>query len=156
MYGKKRGKKKDHLKNKKSGKIVYALTSVYTVIVTLFQVVWWSVQGLYSLLFKRKKTQPAPKPIALSNQSVVAEEIPKEASKEVPDSDTSNIEEKTVIKKKSSIKKKVLTKKKVVKKKVSTRKKSSTTTSKPSVSTKKVLKKKGRRGIQLKGDLGEE
>ncbi|MCK5696742.1 MAG: efflux RND transporter permease subunit [Gammaproteobacteria bacterium] len=182
----KEGKKKDNLKEKDTGFIVQGLFSVYNVIIAVFQVVWWSLQGLYRLLFKQKKTKTTPKPIAVSDQSISKKETPREPESEsdhiediseskkeekevqpepvvendISDTDqvekNSVVEKTTPIKKKSSVKKKTLTKKKAIKKKASTRKKSSTTASKPSSTTKKSVKKKGRRGIQLKGDLGKE
>ncbi|RKZ95005.1 MAG: hypothetical protein DRQ43_06010, partial [Gammaproteobacteria bacterium] len=192
---------RETLKKKKSSSgsvITKILFSTYSIIVTVVQVVWWSLQGLYTLVFKRKKTidvapqptaapeskataaksekTPAPASIAdkpevkstsevdkadkSSSQSVPAAErdqanvsgtdkvaIPEP---EVSDSAVSDTKEKAAVKKQSAVKKKAAVRKKSA----------SSTNSKPSgdekkVSTvKKTVKKKGRRGIQLKGDLG--
>ncbi len=204
---------RETLKKKKSSSgsvITKILFSTYSIIVTVVQVVWWSLQGLYTLVFKRKKTidvapQPtaapeskataAPEAVAKSSDAAEKSEktpapasIPdkpevkstsevdkadKSSSQSVPaaerdqanvsgtdkvaipepevsDSAVSDTKEKAAVKKQSAVKKKAAVRKKSV----------SSTNSKPSgdekkVSTvKKTVKKKGRRGIQLKGDLG--
>ncbi|MCU7798895.1 MAG: efflux RND transporter permease subunit [gamma proteobacterium symbiont of Lucinoma myriamae] len=191
---------------------VNILFSTYSIIVTVVQVVWWSLQGVYTLLFKRTKKAdvtpqattpkttavPAPKPVdkpepaaskpaattvaakepevkaapkvdnVAENDSkpVVTENITKaDASEpekvEVSDSgattaDTKQATEKAAVKKKSVVKKKTVKKKVVTKKSVSTKKSTLSDDKKTSGTVKKAVKKKGRRGIQLKGGLGEE
>ncbi|MCK5665280.1 MAG: efflux RND transporter permease subunit, partial [Thiotrichaceae bacterium] len=199
-------------KDSSSGSVITKiLFSTYSIIVTVVQVVWWSLQGLYTLVFKRKKAPdvapqstaapessaapeeatknsdmaaksektPAPAPASIpdkpeaktsevdkANKSSApsvsaaerdqanAAETDKVAIPEpdVSDSAVSDTKEKTAVKKQSAVKKKAAVRKKSV----------SSTNSKPSgdekkLSTvKKTVKKKGRRGIQLKGDLGGE
>ncbi|WP_198264420.1 efflux RND transporter permease subunit [sulfur-oxidizing endosymbiont of Gigantopelta aegis] len=161
------------------GKILF---TTYSIIVTVVQVVWWSLQGLYTLVFKRKKPvtktapvttpKPAPKPVApipAAKKEEVKPEVKQEAKveeakpleiKKTEESATKIVAteekpvEKAVVKKKPVIKKAVAKKKAMSTKKAVTVKKKSSTTVKSTV--KKTVKKKGRRGIQLKGDLGEE
>ena len=203
---------KNKTKNKKSSDgsvIVKILFSIYSVIVTVVQVVWWSLQGLYTVVFK-SKSKPAPKssttplttPMPTSSKStapatpstnVVAKTEAPKAESVVPAAETgekvssisdkakgsdvpaepadikSDAEakttepavtldaEKAVVKKKPVIKKAIAKKKAVSSRKsVSAEKQSVKKTSANNAVTKKVVKKKGRRGIQLKGDLGEE
>lgn len=249
---------KDEPKPKKSsdgsliGKVLF---TSYSVIVTVVQVVWWSLQGLYTLLFKRKKSPKpvakpaAPKPAAAapkpaapvttpaasvkasdekkpdtsaekvseqkgvthkenaqteSAQTATADtkdkdnkikapsvvidaasdstdqkpdEKPKEESGPVETivtetkADASLIDEQKKAsaseaqsvapeaepepKKMSTVKKKSEAMKATIKKK-STTKKSASVAKEPSTTARKTVKKKGRRGIQLKGDLGDE
>ncbi len=190
--------------------------NLYTIIVTVVQVVWWSLQGLYTLIFKRKKKViPQSKPAAASTttpstteakstvnvateqttapaavavdtdkeavqkestrenitkniaestddivemtKKVVDQSVPKELGTEAEKTPTED--KKTETRKKSAAKK-TSAKKSTVKKKASVRKKTlmenkNSPEDKPN-SSKKTVKKKGRRGIQLKGDLGEK
>ena len=207
---------KGKAKNKKpsDGSVIgKVLFSTYTIIITVVQVVWWSLQGLYTLAFKRKakpasatvkpmakpsvvpggapkaekSTAPAttlttsapPKePEVKNTQNAVTDESTDKKEQEivvvkkevepakikseipvapaVPETDAAadkpTVKKKTVVKK-AAVKKPVI-KKAVAKKKAVSSKKSSTIKKKPLSTTKKAVKKKGRRGIQLKGDLG--
>ncbi len=212
------------------------LFNIYTVTVTVVQVVWWSLQGVYTLIFKRKKKvstpassgTPSSKPSTVVSSATVSttetsesETVSKteqtdapvaiapavehktdinkaELNKENPHSGVSNdqvsidvqevidtatiaskVSEKdaeeepqnteqkqpdTAVKKnsvtKKSMTKKSVTKKATLKKKAAIRKKAMTESKKTPKdkpkSTRKTVKKKGRRGIQLKDDLGEK
>lgn len=190
---------KNQLKEKKSsagsviGKILF---TTYTVIITVVQMIWWSLQGLYTLAFKRRKkpeTAPAkeqasdvPATAPVSNTTVPAAKTAESKSEPKPEVEKNEpltaapaavaAEEKTVsaetkadikaadtittpkvveTEKKPAVKKKPVIKKSIAKKKAVSTKKSATA-EKPASTVKKAVKKKGRRGIQLKGDLGED
>ncbi len=174
------------------GKILF---TTYTVIVTAVQVIWWSLQGLYTVLhgiiFKPNKKVTAPvvktKPTstvtntskagstaASSGAELKQEGLNKDVSS---DAESKNAEPKeevtiaktetqsantvsstslttdTVQKKDAPIESKPVAKKKAIAKKKSVVKKKAV--KKKSSIKKSVVKKKGRRGIQLKGDLDE-
>ncbi len=175
------------------GKLFFNL---YTIIVTVVQVVWWSLQGLYTLVFKRKKAvtgngtkvsssaSTAAKPVTKTKAPVnttgsSAPEKPESAVKQekadpLAESEKTDAEKSEPAKeletnssleasseKELPVQKKSVTKKATVKKKAAARKKVLTETKnkksedeKPKT-THKTVKKKGRRGIQLKDDLGE-
>ncbi len=174
------------------GKIMF---STYTIIVTVVQVIWWSLQGVYTLLFKRKKTvKPDSAPVASSTSGTDANDIVTPQTQVKSSSDT-GVADKSEDETGSKADVKVVTgdvadssvnekpeqesfeskpdeplaeqpvKKKFVSKKKTTTKKSSGTASttdkagndkKSTRTVKASVKKKGRRGIQLKGDLGED
>lgn len=158
--------------------------------------IWWSLQGLYTLAFKRRKkpeTAPAkeqasdvPATAPVSNTTVPAAKTAESKSEPKPEVEKNEpltaapaavaAEEKTVsaetkadikaadtittpkvveTEKKPAVKKKPVIKKSIAKKKAVSTKKSATA-EKPASTVKKAVKKKGRRGIQLKGDLGED
>jgi len=62
-----------------SGGITQALFTIYSVIVTAFQIVWWSLQGVYTLLFKRSKKVATPKaspaPVAKKGEKTTTHEF---------------------------------------------------------------------------------
>lgn len=233
---------KDKPKTKGDGPSAGAIASkvlfnTYTVIVTVVQVSWWTLQGLYTLVSSYFKKKPAPKPVSkpsstskpatsepavsTSSSETTTEQKPEEkkadtdmdeqkesvqavAEKKVSDKekkaetestatekpvvtpevkvinqsvaqaesqpvdtkivDTQTEESKksTVIKeeKKSTVKKKSAAMKATIKKKSAVKKKSVSSAKKSTDSkagtVKKTVKKKGRRGIQLKGDLGSD
>ncbi len=185
--------------------IVKILFSIYSIVVTVVQVIWWSLQGLYTVIFS-KKTKPAAKapasktvarpvvpakPVAKSASppssepaikadAVTKSELKPDESKKEPKptskkpisdlketqapeakvEDTKkspdSLAEPEVEVKPSTVKKKAAVKKSAAKRKAASTKKSTTSEKKPDSTVKKTVKKRGRRGIQLKGDLGEK
>lgn len=186
------------------------LLTVYNILVTTVQIIWWSLQGIYNLLFKRKKAKSQPKrhtqtapqaksvPAASpSRQETVTDSHKKTNGAAVKSSAQINSEKESsekessennnstaavdkekdaeidsnpvaappavdTVKKQAAVKKKTAVKKTSTKtKKAAPKKKSSApaklSDDKTSVkkTVKKVVKKKSRRGIQLKGDLDE-
>jgi len=178
--------------------LMMVLGSVFNIIVTVVQIVWWSLQGVYTMLFGSKKTAEVTTkttvketskvttssaassddtqketsqketssnkladdmPVVLTHSAVVEEKkssaIVKKEKAAVSESEVAKVQEKTEatpkptsapVKKKTIVKKKVVSKKKSVSLNQQAGKKQV---------VKKVVKKKSRRGIQLKGDLDE-
>ncbi len=200
-----KNKAKKEKKSSAGSTLSKILFTTYSVIVTTVQVVWWSLQGLYTLAFKRKsKVEPAPAAPASSVKPAAAEiAAPEPQQKPQPETKTATekpaadkpevkeksapeatetasevteaapaaaeleVEEKSVsaptealtetkpAAKKAAVKRPVA-KKVAAKKKVVSTKKAVAAKKKTPAPAKKALKKKGRRGIQLKGDLGEK
>jgi len=167
-----------------SGGITQALFTIYSVVVTAFQVVWWSLQGIYTLLFKRsKKVAVAPKakpdPVikktekaahefvdvgsieqsektqSEQNASVTPEK--EETKADNPESDSNlELDKNLDSDNATQVKEKTAVKKKAIVKKKSVKKTSINKVAvKKKSSVKKVIKKKGRRGIRLKSDLDD-
>lgn len=172
------------------GKIGSIGFTLYTVIVTAVEMIWLVLQGLYTLIFKRKKP-PAAAKTADSPEPANSPEAEKEAETKSSASTGSTEQsassapavavQKTAVKKsavkKKSVKKaavkpsvkKAAVKKTEEKKAVGSEKESAikpvsstdedtsgTVHSEKQTARKKTVKKKGRRGIQLKGDLDSE
>ncbi len=196
---------KNNSKAKKSSDgsvIAKILFSTYSVIVTVVQVIWWSLQGLYTVIFSKKAkpaakvsaskpatAQSASKPapslssaqpsksveVEAKSGAVVQTTAPKSddikediklgsapkksqvtaaKAEETQKTSESPAEAKA---KPSTVKKKAAAKKSAAQRKVaSTKKSSASEKKKPASPAKKSTKKKGRRGIQLKDDLGDK
>ncbi len=180
--------------------IVKVLFSIYSIVVTVVQVIWWSLQGLYTVIFSKKtkpatkapasktasrpvvaakpvskpanspSSEPAIKAAAVTKSELKADESKKE-SKLTPDlketqapeakaeetkKSSDSLAEPEVELKPSTVKKKTAVKKSAAKRKAASTKKSTASENKSAATVKKTVKKRGRRGIQLKGDLGEK
>jgi predicted RND superfamily exporter protein len=139
------------LKNKENtkkssliGKVIFAL---YTIIVTIFQVLWWLIQWVFKLIFNKKSVATPVKTAVKSvvetkSESIIQVQKTSEVKEKVNSETLTEeiVSEKLTETKKSAPKKKAVTKKSVTKK----------------ASIKKVVKKKARRGIQLKGGKEED
>ncbi|MBE9526170.1 MAG: efflux RND transporter permease subunit [Proteobacteria bacterium] len=143
-----------------SGSFIWMIiVSAFNIIVTTVQMLWWALQGLYAVLFKRKKApeniKPAGQTVNTAATTTPSDNVVTETS-DKSKIDKSDSSKKTTNAEDKEVEKNQEANKKIVKKKSVIKKKSVATQALPDKKSvvKKVVKK-SRRGIQLKGDLDD-